>query len=60
MKSMKALIFKRYGGSDQIAFADIPRPAVKPDEVLVRVHAVPMVTNSKRSPNFSMRAASVR
>src|SRR5881394_3781516 len=37
---MKALVLKRYGGLDQIAFADIPRPALKPDEILVRVHAV--------------------
>jgi NADPH:quinone reductase-like Zn-dependent oxidoreductase len=36
---MRALVFKRYGGADQIAFADIPRPALKPDEILVQVHA---------------------
>ena len=36
---MKALVFKRYGGADQIAFADIPRPAPGPDEILVQVHA---------------------
>lgn len=37
---MKALILKRYGKPDQIQFADIPRPTLKPDEILVRVHAV--------------------
>jgi NADPH:quinone reductase-like Zn-dependent oxidoreductase len=37
---MKALVLKRYGGLDQVAFPDIPRPALKPDEILVRVHAV--------------------
>jgi NADPH:quinone reductase-like Zn-dependent oxidoreductase len=36
---MKALIFKRYGGPDQVQFADIPEPALKPDEIRVRVHA---------------------
>jgi len=36
---MKALTLKRYGKTDQIAFADIPRPTIKPDELLVRVHA---------------------
>ena len=36
---MKALVFKRYGGPDQIVFADIPRPVPKPDEILVQVHA---------------------
>ncbi|AQT61709.1 NADP-dependent oxidoreductase [Cellvibrio sp. PSBB023] len=37
---MKALILKRYGKSDQLAFADIAQPSIKPNEVLVRVHAV--------------------
>ena len=36
---MKALVFKRYGGPDQIVFADIPRPVPKPDEMLVQVLA---------------------
>jgi len=37
---MKALVLKRYGGLDQVAFTDIPRPSLKPDEMLVQVHAV--------------------
>jgi NADPH:quinone reductase-like Zn-dependent oxidoreductase len=36
---MKALIFKRYGKPDQIAFAEIPRPVPGPYEILVQVHA---------------------
>jgi NADPH:quinone reductase-like Zn-dependent oxidoreductase len=36
---MKALILKRYGGLDHVAFADIPRPVLKPGEILVQVHA---------------------
>lgn len=36
---MKALIFKRYGKPDQIAFVEIPRPTPKPNEILVQVHA---------------------
>ncbi len=36
---MKALVFKRYGKADNIAFADTPRLVPKPDEVLVQVHA---------------------
>lgn len=36
---MKALVLKRYGGPDQIMFADVPRPVVKPDEIRVQVHA---------------------
>ena len=36
---MRALVFKRYGRPDQIAFTDAPRPVPKPDEILVQVHA---------------------
>jgi NADPH:quinone reductase-like Zn-dependent oxidoreductase len=36
---MKAFVLKRYGKSDQFAFEDIPRPTIKPDEILVQVHA---------------------
>ena len=37
---MKALVFKRYGRPEKIAFADVPKPTPKPDEILVQVHAV--------------------
>ena len=40
MKNTKALVLKRYGGLDQVAFAEILPPALKPDEILVQVHAV--------------------
>ncbi|WP_280156595.1 NADP-dependent oxidoreductase [Piscinibacter sp. XHJ-5] len=36
---MKALTFKRYGKSPEIGFAEVPRPTLKADELLVRVHA---------------------
>jgi NADPH:quinone reductase-like Zn-dependent oxidoreductase len=36
---MKALTFKRYGKSSDIGFAEVPQPALKPDELLVQVHA---------------------
>ncbi len=36
---MKALTFKRYGKSPDIGFADIPRPTLKANELLVQVHA---------------------
>lgn len=36
---MKALLLKRYGKSNQLAFADTPRPTIKPDEMLVQIHA---------------------
>lgn len=36
---MKALTFKRYGKSPEIGFAQVPRPELKPNEILVEVHA---------------------
>src|SRR5438552_13984349 len=36
---MKALILKRYGRVDHIVLTHIPRPTIKPDELLVQVHA---------------------
>jgi len=36
---MKALILKSYGGLDKVEFAEMPKPALKPDEILVQVHA---------------------
>jgi NADPH:quinone reductase-like Zn-dependent oxidoreductase len=36
---MKALTFKRYGKSPDIGFAEVSRPTLKPDELLVQVHA---------------------
>ncbi len=36
---MKALTFKRYGKSPDIGFAEVAHPVLKPDEILVQVHA---------------------
>jgi NADPH:quinone reductase-like Zn-dependent oxidoreductase len=36
---MKSLTFKRYGKSPDTAFADVPHPTLKADEMLVQVHA---------------------
>jgi len=36
---MKALVLKSYGGLDKVGFAEIPRPVIKPDEILVQVLA---------------------
>jgi NADPH:quinone reductase-like Zn-dependent oxidoreductase len=36
---MKALVLKRYGGAEPLAFADVPRPANGPDDILVKVRA---------------------
>lgn len=36
---MKALVLKRYGGAEPLDFADIPRPTIEPDEILIQVYA---------------------
>jgi len=36
---MKALVLKSYGGLDKVDFAEISRPVIKPDEILVQVLA---------------------
>ncbi|HGY1008154.1 TPA: NADP-dependent oxidoreductase [Aeromonas salmonicida] len=36
---MHALTFKRYGKSPDIGFSELPRPTLRPDEMLVEVHA---------------------
>jgi len=51
---MKALVFKRYGGPDQVAFADMTRPVPKADEILVQVHAAGLnpIDNMVRKGTF--------
>ncbi|MEV0456253.1 NAD(P)-dependent alcohol dehydrogenase [Catellatospora methionotrophica] len=46
---MKAIVRDTYGTADVLRYADVPRPAVGPDQVLVRVRAC--------SLNFADRAA---
>jgi NADPH:quinone reductase-like Zn-dependent oxidoreductase len=36
---MKALILKRYGASDALEFEEVAHPSIRPDEILVQVHA---------------------
>ena len=36
---MKALVLKRYGGAGSLELSDVSRPLIKPDEILVQVHA---------------------
>ena len=36
---MKAVVFNTYGGNDVLEVQDVSWPAIKPDEVMIRVHA---------------------
>jgi len=53
---MKALVFNRYGKSDNVAFADLPRPALKPDEILVQVHAAGLNAIDTMIPKGTFKA----
>jgi len=53
---MKALTFKRYGKSPGIGFADVPRPTLKPDEVLVQVHAAGLNPIDNMIPTGTFKA----
>jgi NADPH:quinone reductase-like Zn-dependent oxidoreductase len=53
---MKALVFSRYGKSDNVTFADIPRPEPKPDEILVQVHAAGLNPIDTMVPNGTFKS----
>ena len=36
---MRAAVYRRFGGPDTVHVEELPRPAVGPDDVLIRVHA---------------------
>ncbi len=50
---MRAAVYRRFGGPEVVSVADVPRPAVGPGDVLVRVHAstVSMADHRARSRN---------
>lgn len=55
---MKAITYDRYGSFDVLRFRDIPKPVVKADEVLVRVHAAALHVGdcfSVRGAPFAIR-----
>ena len=51
---MKAIVYHRYGGPDVVALAEVPRPAPKNNEVLVRIHATTVTTADWRARSLNL------
>lgn len=52
--SMKAYVFRRYGGPEVVQLEDVPKPAPKDDEVLIRVHATTVTAGDWRVRSLSV------
>ena len=46
---MQAFIYRRYGGPDVLELAQVPRPAPKDGEVLIRIHATTVTSGDWRA-----------
>ncbi|MDT3250378.1 NADP-dependent oxidoreductase [Serratia sp. root2] len=55
-KTMKALTFKRYGKSPEIDFTEVACPALKADEILVKVYAVGLNPVDNMIPTGAFKA----
>jgi len=53
---MKALTFKRYGKSPGTGFSELPRPTLKPYEMLVEVHAAGLNPIDNMIPSGTFKA----
>jgi NADPH:quinone reductase-like Zn-dependent oxidoreductase len=53
---MKAIVYHRYGSPDVLHVAEVPKPAPKPNEVLIRIHASTVTTGDWRARSLEMPA----
>lgn len=45
---MRAAVYTTYGPPDVVTIRDVPRPTIKPNQVLVRIHAAAITTGDAR------------
>jgi len=46
--TMRAFVYRRYGGPDVVELADVPKPVPRDNEVLVRIHATTVTSGDWR------------
>lgn len=51
---MKAMIYRRYGGPDVVSLGEVPRPAPKPDELLIRILATSVTSADYRARSLDL------
>jgi NADPH:quinone reductase-like Zn-dependent oxidoreductase len=53
---VKAIVYHLYGSHEVVALAEVPKPAPKANEVLIRIHATTITTGDWRARSLKMPA----